>query len=383
MPKNIVFCADGTWDHPGESADGLPADTNVYKFFKALRQSATQTPCYDDGVGADGTPIDRLLGGAIGAELFGKIKDGYTAIARAYQDGDRIFLFGFSRGAYTVRSLAGMIAICGLPGPGRFTDAATEEAFAAYRAGVQRRPLLDAFAARYDSRDVSIAVLGVWDTVGALGIPGGVFAGLDERLYGFLDTSLHADVEAAYHALAIDERRRPFVPTLWTTFAPGQEVEQVWFAGVHGDVGGGYAETGLSDITLGWMIAKAAAKGLAFDAAALARYVPPQAAHALDRMHDSWSPLWGFPRIRAIPAGAAIANSVALRCEHRPDYRPPNLPAAFPADPGGLAIAAVVTPPAAAEDNPPPSARGRRLGRRPTSKGRGRRSGSYAGVPAV
>ncbi len=172
-----------------------------------------------------------------------------------------------------------------------------------------------------------------------------MFAGLDERLYGFLDTSLHANVEAAYHALAIDERRRPFVPTLWTTFAPGQEVEQVWFAGVHGDVGGGYAETGLSDITLGWMIAKASAKGLVFDAAALARYVPPQAAHALDRMHDSWSPLWGFPRIRAIPAGAAISNSAALRREHRPDYRPPNLPAAFPADPGGFAIAAVVTPP--------------------------------------
>jgi uncharacterized protein (DUF2235 family) len=133
MSKKIVFCADGTWNHPGQTDDGLPADTNVYKLSKALLASATQLPFYDDGVGADGTPVDQLLGGAIGDGLFKKIKEGYSKIAHGYRDGDQIFLFGFSRGAYTVRSLAGMIAICGLPKLEKFSNQATEDAFQAYR----------------------------------------------------------------------------------------------------------------------------------------------------------------------------------------------------------------------------------------------------------
>jgi hypothetical protein len=346
MAKNIVFCADGTWSHPGETEKGLPADTNVYKFFKALTQSATQAAHYDDGVGADGTPIDRLMGAAIGDGLFRKIRDGYTVIARSYDDGDGIHLFGFSRGAYTARSLAGMIAICGLPAPGKFTDAATREAFAAYRAGAHRQKLLDSFVARYEARDVKIDMLGVWDTVGALGIPGGLFAGLDEQFYGFLDTSLHPDVQAACHALSIDERRPEFVPTLWTSAAPGQEPDQLWFAGVHGDVGGGYAATGLSDIALGWMMAKARDRGLDFDPAVLARYTALDPKHALDRMHESWTLAWGFPKRREIPANARIANSAAIRIESLPGYRPPNLPADFPAQPNGHVIERVIADPA-------------------------------------
>src|SRR5580704_11991612 len=108
MGKRIVFCADGTWDSSGKN-------TNVYKLFKALQTSAEQVPYYDDGVGSDGLPIEKLLGGAFGAGLFQKIKDGYTKIAHVYEAGDEIFLLGFSRGAYTARSLGGMIAICGLP----------------------------------------------------------------------------------------------------------------------------------------------------------------------------------------------------------------------------------------------------------------------------
>jgi uncharacterized protein (DUF2235 family) len=345
MQKNIVYCADGTWNHPGETEGGLPADTNVYKFYKALRQLATQEPHYDDGVGADGTPIDRLTGGALGQGLFAKIKAGYTTIARSYDDGDGIYLVGFSRGAYTARSLAGMIAICGIPEDGKFTDQATEDAFRAYRAGPARRPLLDAFIAQYGSRDVKIAMVAVWDTVGALGIPGDLFLGLDMAIFGFLDTGLHPDVQAAYHAISIDERRREFVPTLWTSFAADQEVDQLWFAGVHADVGGGYAASGLSDVALGWMMGKAAEKGLAFDPAVLATYSPPEAKHSLDAMHDSWSPLWGFPKRRSIPSGAAISNSVVVRLEHLPGYRPPNLPPTFPANPGGFSIEPVVLDP--------------------------------------
>jgi len=95
--------------------DSVQNDTNVYKLFKAILIASDQVAFYDDGVGSDGTPLEKLTGGAFGDGLFQKIKDGYTKIAHVYDGGDEIFIFGFSRGAYTARSLAGMIAICGLP----------------------------------------------------------------------------------------------------------------------------------------------------------------------------------------------------------------------------------------------------------------------------
>jgi uncharacterized protein (DUF2235 family) len=342
VPKNIVFCADGTWNHPGETDDDLPADTNVYKFFKALSQTAAQAPHYDDGVGSDGTPIDQLLGGAIGAGLFRKVIDGYTVIARSYAEGDDIYLFGFSRGAYTARSVAGMIAICGLPAPEKFTDQAISDAFEAYRAGLDRKPLLDRFTVQYDARDVKIAMLGVWDTVGSLGIPGDLFTGLDAKEYGFLDTNLHPDVQAAYQALSIDERRCEFVPTLWTAPNANQELEQIWFSGVHCDVGGGYGETGLSDVAMAWMMLRAKAKGLVFDDAVFEHYSTLDPKHALDQIHESWTLAWGFPTRRQIPAGSTIANSVGIRIKNVSDYRPPNIPSGFPEATGGLQIETVI-----------------------------------------
>jgi len=159
--KKIIFCADGTWNHPGETQDNLPADTNVYKFYKALLISATQLPRYDDGVGADGTPIDQLLGGAIGDGLFKKIQDGYSFICHSFDDGDQIFLFGFSRGAYTARSLAGMIAVCGVPSPDKFSDQAVKDAFVAYRDIANRNARLGNLAQQYGNRPVNIATVGV------------------------------------------------------------------------------------------------------------------------------------------------------------------------------------------------------------------------------
>jgi uncharacterized protein (DUF2235 family) len=125
MSKRIAFCADGTWDSSAKN-------TNVYKLFKSLAVSADQMPLYDDGVGADGDPIWKLVGGAFGTGLWQKIKEGYTKIAHVYEAGDPLFLFGFSRGAFTARSLAGMIAACGLPTE-NFTDDLVETAFQAYR----------------------------------------------------------------------------------------------------------------------------------------------------------------------------------------------------------------------------------------------------------
>jgi uncharacterized protein (DUF2235 family) len=325
VPKSIVVCADGTWNHPGQTENGQVANTNVYKFYKALLKTADQEPHYDDGVGVNGTPIDKLLGGAFGDGLLGKIKDGYTTIARAYDPGDGIYIFGFSRGAYTARSLAGMIATCGLPAPGQFTNQTTGDAFNAYR----KLTSIGDFKAKYQAQEVQIAMVGVWDTVGALGIPGPFFAPLDKSLYGFLNTDLHPNVQQAYHAVAIDERRNEFPATLWTNPSPAQVLEQIWFTGVHCDVGGGYPETGLSDITLGWMMLKAKQEGLQFDDGVFNSYAGLDAKHAFDPLHESWSLLWGLPQRRPIAAGSTLSNSVDMRLKSDPTYRPSNVPADY------------------------------------------------------
>lgn len=325
MPKNIIFCADGTWNHPGETNDGQVANTNVYKFYKALLKTADQEPHYDDGVGVNGTPIDQLLGGAFGDGLLAKIKDGYTTIARSYDPGDGIYIFGFSRGAYTARSLAGMIAVCGLPAPGKFTNRTTDDAFAVYR----KQAALDAFTAQYQAQNVKIAMVGVWDTVGSLGIPGPFFAPLDKQLYGFLNTDLHPDVQTAYHAVSIDERRNEFPATLWTNSSPDQTLDQVWFAGVHCDVGGGYAQGGLSDITLAWMMLKAKQNGLQFDDGVFASYAGLDVKHAFDPLHESWSLIWGLPQRRPIAPGSTLSNSVDMRLKNDATYHPPNVPADY------------------------------------------------------
>ena len=318
MSKKIIYCSDGTWDKPQNA-------TNVYKLYKALSTSATQAPYYDDGVGATGLPIEHLVGGAFGTGLFQKVKDGYSQIAQVYDEGDEIFLFGFSRGAYTARSLAGMIAVCGLPTK-NFDQNLVDVAFRAYRDKDDRQTLLASLGpnALFDAQ---ITMVGVWDTVGSLGIPGAVFS-IPDPLYGFLDTGLHPDVHHAYHALAIDERRREFPPTLWTSApAPGQVVEQVWFSGVHCDVGGSYPETGLSNITLSWMLSKAVALGVEVNPAAAQLYlpVPVDAKGAIDTIHESWNLVWGFPHSRTIPPNSSISNSVAVRLAHMSNYRPSNL----------------------------------------------------------
>jgi len=239
MSKRIAFCADGTWQAPVNN-------TNVYRLYKSLLVTADQVTFYDDGVGADATGINRILQGAFGQGLFQKIMDGYTTIAHVYEPGDQIYLFGFSRGAYTVRSLAGMIANCGLPS-GSFTNDCVTQCFAAYRNPAQRGTILSGLSGS-GLADAAITMVGVWDTVGSLGIPA-IFGGIDESQFGFLDTSLHPDVLNAYQCLAIDEQRAQFPATVWDPLpatAPGQlpaqTLEQVWFSGCHGDVGGGTAQ---------------------------------------------------------------------------------------------------------------------------------------------
>jgi len=321
MSKRILFCCDGTWDNSGKN-------TNVYKLYKAAAVSSDQIPFYDDGVGSDGNPIERLTGAAFGTGLFEKIKNAYSKISQVYEEGDQVYLFGFSRGAYTARSLAGMIAVCGLPTKD-FSDAVVDAAFTAYRASKDDRPaLLKKLNDSCDLFDAKISMVGVWETVGALGIPS-VFGAVDPILYGFLDTNLHPDVLNAYQAVSIDERRSEFPATLWTSQpAAGQTVEQVWFAGVHCDVGGSYPDdpdgTALADIALAWIMNKASGLGVTFAANGQVAF-PANPKWALDTKHESWNILWAFPKHRSIAADASLGNSVAVRHETDESYHPSNL----------------------------------------------------------
>lgn len=321
MTKKIVFCADGTWQNAVNN-------TNVYRLYKGLISSVEQVAYYDDGVGADGAGIERLIQGATGDGLLQKVKDGYTKIAHAYEANDEIFLFGFSRGAYTARSLAGMIAICGLPA-GPFSNDLVDTAFEAYRNPQKRSELLASLASQLTTGGVRL--IGVWDTVGALGIPA-IFGEFDEEQFGFLDTTLHPDVKEAYHCVSVDESRRQFPATLWSNPQAGQILEQVYFAGCHGDVGGGttLAEgvdgtTRLCDIPLGYMVKKAKAAGLEFDASFLSQCEELKADAAFDRIRDTWKPSFGPPKPRVVADDAIISNSVQFRVGYAITYRPPNL----------------------------------------------------------
>ena len=332
MGKKIVICTDGTWNTPHGVSVALN-DTNVRKLFLALADSPGQMRYYDSGVGTDGTPIDHLIGGAMGEGLFQKVQDGYEFLAYVWDPGDEIYLFGFSRGAYTARSLGGMIAAFGVPTK-NFDNMTVRKIFAAYRQTdpAQRAAMKTALSAEYALADVNVRMIGVWDTVGALGIPGLLFSVLHQQRYGFLDTQLHPSIQNAYHAVSIDERRAAFLPTLWTNpdgspRANDKQVQQVWFVGVHSDVGGGYAESQLSDIALGWMMKNAIACGLDFTEAAKTAYLKLDPSYAMGEAHDEWKLIpWGIPEHRTVSANAAVANTVQMRLSDKASaYRPENL----------------------------------------------------------
>lgn len=322
MPKRIVFCADGTWQAPMNN-------TNVYRIYKALTVTSDQIPLYDDGVGADATGLGHIIQGAFGQGLVDKVQEGYKKIAHLYEPGDLIYLFGFSRGAYTARSLAGMIACCGLP-TGSFDDACAAQVFAAYR-DPQNRPALLAKVTGCTLGDATIQMIGVWDTVGSLGIP--AIQGRVDQQFQFLNTDLHPDVKSAYQALALDEVRAQFPATLWTGDpVTGQTMEQVWFSGCHADVGGGTvvggpvdANTRLCDITLSWMVQKAQEQGLAFDPGVLPQFQKLPVKFALDAIHSSWQPADGAQKLRPVLAQSHVANSVGARIQYALTYQPGNL----------------------------------------------------------
>lgn len=330
MTKRLVICADGTWNRPEEDLQ-KDVPTNVLKTARAIQPFAEdgvpQHVFYDWGIGSY---HNALIGGITGQGIHKNIMDAYRYIVQNYTPGTDIYLFGFSRGAYTVRSLCGLINNCGIL---KRPDARLiQQAFDHYKkTGTAWKPSgakSVAFRKIHSHESREIRFVGVWDTVGALGVPFSLM-GLFDRKDEFYDTKLGGNVRIARHALAIDERREDFEPTLWQP-RDGLDLEQVWFAGSHSDIGGGYPadSQGLlaSDSPLQWMAQQARHAGLDLEEHLLADINPSAKA----RLHNSRRHVFRFarPLVRNLKPDnieTSIHPSVAERWQLDPDYRPPNL----------------------------------------------------------
>lgn len=371
MTRTLILLFDGT-------SNEIAADrTNILRLYGCLARTDTQRVWYDPGVGTFGrrgssrlwSDVKELAGLAFGRGLEDNVLEGYRFLAETWRDGDRIALFGFSRGAYTARVLAGFIHAIGLLDPDQFNM--LEYAWRAYvrvpvgsgkgsslsRSRLESDTELELYRRALRPREPRISFLGLFDTVSS------VFEISSLKFSTYPFTAANTDVDILRHALAIDERRRLFAPYRWRGFqgvaGPGQpqlqDAQEVWFAGSHGDVGGGYPEerSALAKVPLLWMLGEARQAGILIDAKVVAtiveggdpdhpKYVPADPAGWFnDSMSPGWATAEAVPlsgafrpawppagRSRAIENGDLIHDSVARRMALRPDYRPPNLPEA-------------------------------------------------------
>lgn len=389
MAYNIVFCADGTWNNPYQdgNSDHSVDPTNVYKLFLRLdgtlspdslrnadeqekeltKDGATrQISKYIHGVGDSRNPFIKLMGGAFGAGVISRIVRGYTFISRNYEPGTNIFIIGFSRGAYTARALAGLIASQGL-----LASHITQDKELAYRCGTQAwyryrkatisNPFslahlaeivvnLPAFVSNSSLKAADlvpvdrISSVAVWDTVGAMGFPDHTDNGNHVDAFKFADTKLSPKVQRGFHAVALDEQRNDFTPTLWDDpwDDPSPNVTQVLFPGAHADVGGGYPtandESGLSDGALEWMIEQLTDVDVIFSNPSL-YFVKPNPTGKAHKpwVHHPWSLLpnssfglrqfpKGMQKHLSIAARMTAGNVVAEPGDPPGPYQPVNLP---------------------------------------------------------
>lgn len=408
MTKNILFCADGTWSGPSEPDSSETSNsTNVFKFFENLdytdadeppRQSRVkelertrkaadggilQVAKYLDGVGNADNFLAHLLNGAVGGGVITRVVRGYTFLSRSYLAGDRIFIIGFSRGAYTARALADLVASKGLLDATKLDLSDKKRAYAhgaavwyhyqwdrllsnKSRLGEFEDMVVDLpgfFTHPPSAEDqvmVPIGAVGVWDTVGALGIPEFNAKKMRVDCLRFINRKLSTKVGRGFHAVAIDERRADFTPSLWDS---DPRISQVLFAGAHDDVGGGCPQTGdesgLSDGALAWMTGELQELGVQVSV------VParPMRPDARGMAHRPWlHPFWNLrPQKTRNFSGYQVETSPMVReriaagdvpVEGKPacPYRPSNLPTAAPSS--VQADVAAETAVAGPEDNP-------------------------------
>jgi uncharacterized protein (DUF2235 family)/membrane protease YdiL (CAAX protease family) len=408
--RNIVICLDGTGNEIGSNL------SNVLKLYRMTVKDEKQLVYYDPGVGTVGKPgwwsgakqiTEQVLGLALGLGLDSNVLDAYSWLCRTWQEGDRVYLFGFSRGAYSARVLAGFIHLCGLLHPEQLNLCGY--AMVAYKQSGDRGNMEIGrnFRRLSGARRILIHFIGCWDTVSSVIVP------RPDRLFipsrqTLPYTRRNPSVRTFRHAVSMDERRRMFRLNHWEDPQPfrrspferdqeeDQDIRQVWFAGMHSDVGGGYPEpqSGLSKYPLLWMIAQAQAAELRLDqrlvrlfgdggttrgrAGKTYTYVAPDPAA---EMHKSLTGPWWllepipqrtkekeWPRRRSflgfyipwaeprpipnrpwegVPSNDPffIHSSVLARIKARSDYRPVNLPAAYEVDTTGGPPDTVPPPP--------------------------------------
>lgn len=372
MAKRLVVCCDGTWNFADQQSK-----TNVTKVALSVRPGPAagkdQRIYYHSGVGTH--RWERLRGGAFGVGLSRNVIDAYRFLIETYEPDDELFLFGFSRGAFTARSLAGLVRNSGILR--RDHAGRVKEAWALYRDRIEKPSgTASTLFRRSYAHETETHFIGVWDTVGALGIPVpgpkrlGPVVNRFNRRWAFHDTELSSWVKAAFHALAIDEQRSAFRPTLWHqqpgSAEQGQELKQVWFAGTHCDVGGGYQGTGLSDISLLWMVDQARRYGLEFDTEALSeagpRDMPPDRGidfgvrpDPMGTVHNSRRGPYRLAKPLHRPLGRGMDDEGRLdgnefltasakeRYDRDADYRPPEL-GRYLADQGRVRLELVLLP---------------------------------------
>ncbi len=264
--KNIVICCDGTGNEFGDS------NSNIVKLYTALAIDNDQVGYYHPGVGTMGDPAERhmvtrwwsqIKGLAFAAGFKDNVMDAYRYLMTIYNDGDRVYLFGFSRGAYTIRALAGLLNGYGLLCQGN--EGHLPYAWRLYTAQHKDREkrsitedvdFASAFKETFSHKNFELHFVGLWDTVSSVG-----WVSTPLRLF---NVSQNPCIRRGRHAVSIDERRCFYMDNIWGDPLPGQDIEQVWFAGVHSDIGGSYSQndSGLSNVTLEWMLNEATEAGL-------------------------------------------------------------------------------------------------------------------------
>ncbi|RYZ90192.1 MAG: DUF2235 domain-containing protein [Proteobacteria bacterium] len=350
--RRLAVFLDGTWNTS-------LSNTNVWRMKSLCSQSDQQLVYYSKGVGTNFG--ERFLGGTLGIGLDKEITDAYEWLIENYKPGDELYIFGFSRGAYTARSLAGFISHFGLLKLG--APIGIGQLFDRYKTNPEARSIRhlqnpdhpvpvsqeDRWLAKY-SMAIRIKFVGVWDTVGSLGIPSDKAPFFSSKNYGFHKTDLMVYQQNAFHAIALDEHRKSFSPTLWTATRKKineqvkirklEQVEQRWFVGAHANIGGGYSSDALAQLPLNWLLQKAKALGLNF----IEEFqVDPEAAD--DDITDSYENfLWSIVRFfiprfyrkigsEPLDNGETVTSvinetidaSVFQRWQKDPKYRPKSL----------------------------------------------------------
>lgn len=369
--KNIIFCADGTWNGPTGN-EPISDESNVQLYFEHLVNSLQcnlsapeqesrvwddsknliQIAKYINGVGSAESKFEELIGGAFGFGLMYRIARGYTFISRNYQPGDKIFILGFSRGAYTSRALAGLISKFGLldwenldleEGSTTSYLAAMAIILRYFSEGKETENFSNLISKFFDAcadggvklgkwlthllmpkqrliEIDKIECVGVWDTVGAYGIP--FYDNLEQKyldFFEFADRILNPKIKCGLHAISIDERRLLFTPTLWE---PDNRITQILYSGSHSDIGGGYKERGLSDISLNWMMKRTKELGVKFTTDNLNLKPDP-----MSKIHPQWevSPWQNFKhgdRNFGKRTDLLVSQSVIHRLTNDSKYQP-------------------------------------------------------------